>query len=85
MLFSAELVLEEKIEYNDLVNSIQNGESSNDDEHSNDQSEKPKDAASENGNFYIVLLHTVTHAHCWQRCNMKPDEFMLFCSLHCYF
>ncbi|XP_054808285.1 carbon catabolite repressor protein 4 homolog 4 isoform X2 [Prosopis cineraria] len=41
----AELVLEEKIEYNDLVNSIQDGNSSNDGEHNNDQSEKQKDAA----------------------------------------
>ncbi|KAF7828475.1 carbon catabolite repressor protein 4-like protein 4 isoform X1 [Senna tora] len=44
----AELVLEEKIEYNDLVNSIQDGNSSNDDEHSNDHSEKQNDAVPKN-------------------------------------
>ncbi|KAI9083909.1 hypothetical protein K1719_034167 [Acacia pycnantha] len=45
----AELVLEEKIEYNDLVNSLQDGNSSNDGEDDNDQSEKHKDAAPNNG------------------------------------
>lgn len=41
VLFSAELVLEEKIEYNDLVKSIQDGSSSNNDEHSNVQTVQP--------------------------------------------
>ncbi|XP_027360452.1 carbon catabolite repressor protein 4 homolog 4 isoform X2 [Abrus precatorius] len=37
----AELVLEEKIEYNDLVKLVQNGNSSKDDEHSNVQTVQP--------------------------------------------
>ncbi|WJX61466.1 poly(A)-specific ribonuclease [Trifolium repens] len=37
----AELVLEEKIEYNDLVKSVQDGNSSNDDEHGNVQTSQP--------------------------------------------
>ncbi|XP_061359868.1 carbon catabolite repressor protein 4 homolog 4 isoform X2 [Gastrolobium bilobum] len=44
----AEMVLEEKIEYNDLVKSIQDGNSSNDDEHSNVQTDKQKDVAPTN-------------------------------------
>ncbi|KAK7309468.1 hypothetical protein RJT34_06221 [Clitoria ternatea] len=39
----AELVLEEKIEYNDLVKSFQDGNSSSDDEHSNFQKIQPKE------------------------------------------
>ena len=52
MIFSAELVLEEKIEYNDLVKSIQDGNSPNDDEESNVQTVQPdeqKDVAPNNG------------------------------------
>ncbi|KAK7252570.1 hypothetical protein RIF29_36617 [Crotalaria pallida] len=48
----AELVLEEKIEYNDLVKSIQDANSPNDDENSNEQTvqpDKPKDVGSKNG------------------------------------
>lgn len=80
MLFSAELVLEEKIEYNDLVNSIQNGNSS-DDEPSNLQSEKQIDAAPKNGNFNLMLSHT--HA----RCNAKPTLYCAFKKLllHVYY
>jgi CCR4-NOT transcription complex subunit 6 len=51
-MFSAELVLEEKIEYNDLVKSIQDGNSSNDDEHSNVQTTQPdkqKDDTTKSG------------------------------------
>ncbi|KAH1266684.1 Carbon catabolite repressor protein 4 4 [Glycine max] len=47
----AELVLEEKIEYNDLVKSVPDGNSSNDDEHANIQtvqSDKQKDVAPKN-------------------------------------
>ncbi|KAH1266683.1 Carbon catabolite repressor protein 4 4 [Glycine soja] len=46
-----ELVLEEKIEYNDLVKSVPDGNSSNDDEHANIQtvqSDKQKDVAPKN-------------------------------------
>lgn len=65
VLFSAELVLEEKIEYNDLVKSIQDGNSSNDDERSNVQTTQPdkqKDVATKNGKskkdiyIYIILF-----------------------------
>ncbi|TKY70167.1 Carbon catabolite repressor protein 4-like 4 [Spatholobus suberectus] len=48
----AELVLEEKIEYNDLVKSVPDGNSSNDDEHINIQivqPDKQKDVAPKNG------------------------------------
>ncbi|CAJ2646938.1 unnamed protein product [Trifolium pratense] len=48
----AELVLEEKIEYNDLVKSIQDENSSNDDEHNNvqtTQADKQKDDTTKSG------------------------------------
>ncbi|CAI8588351.1 unnamed protein product [Vicia faba] len=48
----AELVLEEKIEYNDLVKTIPDGNSSNDDEHNNvktTQLDKQKDVATNTG------------------------------------
>ncbi|ESW30094.1 hypothetical protein PHAVU_002G124000 [Phaseolus vulgaris] len=48
----AELLLEEKIEYNDLVKSIPDGNSSNDDDHTNNQTvhaDKQKDVAPKNG------------------------------------
>lgn len=41
MLFSAELLLEEKIEYNDLVKSIPDENSSNGDEQNNVQTTQP--------------------------------------------
>ncbi|KAL9328388.1 hypothetical protein ACSQ67_003391 [Phaseolus vulgaris] len=48
----AELLLEEKIEYNDLVKSIPDGNSSNDDDHTYNQTvhaDKQKDVAPKNG------------------------------------
>ncbi|KAG5013697.1 hypothetical protein AAZX31_09G198100 [Glycine max] len=48
----AELVLEEKIEYNDLVKSVPDGNSSNNDEHTNIQTVQPdkqKDVPPKNG------------------------------------
>ncbi|XP_016201280.1 carbon catabolite repressor protein 4 homolog 4 isoform X2 [Arachis ipaensis] len=45
----AELVLEEKIEYNDLVKSIKDGNSPKDDEESKGQPNKQEDAASNDG------------------------------------
>ncbi|XP_014519410.1 carbon catabolite repressor protein 4 homolog 4 isoform X3 [Vigna radiata var. radiata] len=48
----AELLLEEKIEYNDLVKSIPDGNSSNDDDHTNIQTvhaDKQKDVEPKNG------------------------------------
>ncbi|CAJ1930868.1 unnamed protein product [Sphenostylis stenocarpa] len=48
----AELLLEEKIEYNDLVKSVLDGSSSNDDEHTKIQTvhpDKQKDVAPKNG------------------------------------
>ncbi|QCD90937.1 CCR4-NOT transcription complex subunit 6 [Vigna unguiculata] len=48
----AELLIEEKIEYNDLVKSIPDGNSSNDDDHTNIQTvhvDKQKDVAPKNG------------------------------------
>jgi hypothetical protein len=49
------LVLEEKIEYNDLVNSIQDGHILGDDEHDVLTSGN-KRAEPENGNFSFVLF-----------------------------
>lgn len=52
MLFSAELLLEEKIEYNDLVKTIQDENSSNGDEQNNVQTTQPdkqKDDATKAG------------------------------------
>lgn len=52
VLFSAELVLEEKIEYNDLVKTIPEGNSSKDGEHNNVQTtqlDKQKDVATNTG------------------------------------
>lgn len=62
MLFSAELVLEEKIEYNDLVKSIQDETSSNDDEHSNVQTiqaDKQNDVAPKNGKCKLKAKNSV--------------------------
>jgi hypothetical protein len=57
VMFSAELVLEEKIEYNDLVKSIQDGNSSNDDEHGNVQTSQPdkqKDDMTKSGKCKLI-------------------------------
>lgn len=62
VLFSAELLLEEKIEYNDLVKSIRDGNSTNDDEHSNVltvQPDKQNDVASKNGNCKLKPKNSV--------------------------
>jgi CCR4-NOT transcription complex subunit 6 len=56
-MFSAELVLEEKIEYNDLVKSVQDGNSSNDDEHGNVQTSQPdkqKDDMTKSGKCKLI-------------------------------
>lgn len=56
--FSAELLLEEKIEYNDLVKSIPDGNSSNDDDHTNIQTvhaDKQKDVEPKNGKCKMKL------------------------------
>jgi CCR4-NOT transcription complex subunit 6 len=52
VLFSAELLLEEKIEYNDLVKTIQDQNSSDGDEQNNvqtTQTDKQKDEAAKAG------------------------------------
>lgn len=59
MLFSAELVLEEKIEYNDLVKTIPDGNSSNEDEHNNVQTtqlDKQKDVATDTGTCIFCFI-----------------------------
>jgi len=61
-LFSAELLIEEKIEYNDLVKSIPDGNSSNDDDHTNIQTvhvDKQKDVAPKNGKCKMKLKISV--------------------------
>ena len=48
------MVLEEKIEYNDLVNSIQDGQILGDDKHDVPTSGNIR-AEPENGNFFVLL------------------------------
>lgn len=49
-------MLEEKIEYNDLVNSIKDGNIPGDDKPNDKEATGNEDAGSKNGNFHAVLI-----------------------------